>query len=81
MSLDKAKSWLNTLLPLAREAGPVLTLAMAVMLVISSWWFAGWLRECADRNRLLGERLVQQQERFHTEIMVHLSRCAQAPPR
>ena len=79
MSLDNAKSWLNTLLPLAREAGPVLTLTMAVMLVISTYWFAGWLRECADRNRVLGERLVTQQERFHGEIMLHLSRCAQAP--
>lgn len=76
---DHAKGWLQTLLPLAREAGPVMTLVMAVMLVVSSWWFAGWLRECTDRNRVLGTQLVTQQEKFHAEILLHLSRCAKSP--
>lgn len=79
MSPESGHRWFSSWLPFAREAGPFMTLVMAVILVISTWWFAGWLRECADRNRLLGERLVQQQERFHGEIMLHLSRCAQAP--
>jgi hypothetical protein len=75
VSLDNAKSWLNTLMPLAREAGPVMTLAMAIMLVISSWWFAGWLRECADRNRVLATELVSQQKEFHHEMRL-LINCA-----
>jgi hypothetical protein len=79
VSLGNAKGWLNTLLPLAVQAGPVMTLAMACMLVISSWWFAGWLRECADRNRLLATELVTQQKEFHAEVLLRLAHCP--PPR
>jgi hypothetical protein len=76
--LDNAKSWLNTLMPLFREAGPVMTLAMAIMLAVSTYWFAGWLRDCADRNRILATELVTQQKEFHAEVLLRLAHC---PPR
>jgi hypothetical protein len=75
MSLDNAKGWLHTLMPLMREAGPFMTLSMAVILAISTWWFAGWLRECADRNRVLATELVSQQKEFHAEVLMRLANC------
>ena len=54
---DEAHRWFTSWLPLAVQAGPVLTLAMAVILTISIWWMNGWLTVCIDRNREMAAQL------------------------
>ena len=76
---ESTSRWYQTLLPIATAGGPILTLALALMLVVTVWWLVGNLRDCVDRNRLLGERLVTQQETFHRELLVHLQRCQPHP--
>jgi hypothetical protein len=75
MSPQEGHKWFTSWLPLAVQAGPFMTLVMAVILVITTWWLAGWLRECADRNRLLGDKLITQQQAFHAEVMLRLAHC------
>ena len=79
MSPDNAKGWLQTLWPLAQQGGPVVSLVLAVLFVASVHWGLGALRECVDRNRLLGEKLVTQQEKFYQDIMIRLAHCPPAP--
>jgi hypothetical protein len=71
--------WLQTLLPIAQQGGPVVSLLLAVVMTISLWWMGGWLRECIEHNRALGAQLVSQQEKYHTEILLRLAHCP--PPR
>ena len=78
MSPDNAGGWLKTLLPLAQQGGPIVSLLLAVVMSISLWWMGGWLRECIEHNRVLGAQLVSQQEKYHTEILLRLAHC---PPR
>lgn len=75
MSPDHARGWLQTLLPLAQQGGPIVSLLLAVVMSISLWWMSGWLRECIEHNRVLGAQLVSQQEKYHTEILLRLAHC------
>ena len=75
MSPDNARGWLQTLLPLAQQGGPIVSLLLAVVMSISLWWMGGWLRECIEHNRALGAQLVTQQEKYHTEILLRLAHC------
>lgn len=79
MSPDDAKHWYDALLPMARQGGPVLTIFLLIALVVSLWWLIGTLHDCVDRNRLLGERLVEQQQRFYQDVMVRLVHCKPGP--
>ena len=79
MSPDNARGWLQTLLPIVREGGPILTLGLAVLMSISLWWMSGWLDDCIHHNRALGERLVHEQQTFRAEILARLAHCPPAP--
>jgi hypothetical protein len=74
-SPDSTHRWLQTLLPLARDGGPIVSLLLGVLFVASLWWGLGALRECVERNRMLGEKLVTQQEKFYAEVMLRLAHC------
>ena len=71
--------WLKTWLPVAQSGGPFLTLGLAVVMCVSVWWFAGWLRECVDHNRELAAQLVTQQQAFHAEMRLSLVHCQPKP--
>jgi len=75
---EGARSWLQTLLPLAQQGGPIVSLLLAVVMTISLWWMGGWLRDCIEHNRVLGAQLVSQQEKYHTEILLRLAHCPPA---
>lgn len=75
MDAEQGHRFFRSWLPLAREAGPFVTLLVVVAMIISTWWFAGWLRDCADRNRLLADKLVTQQETFQREVLLRLAHC------
>ena len=79
MSPESGKRWYETLYPIAQAGGPVLTLGLAVVMAISVYWMNSWITDCANHNRVLSAQLVAQQQAFHSEILVHLSRCAQPP--
>ena len=79
MSPESGHRWFTAWLPMAREAGPFVTLLLAIALVVSLWWGIGILRECVRHNRELGAKLVAQQEKFHTELVLRLAHCP--PPR
>jgi hypothetical protein len=76
---DGARSWLQTLLPLAQQGGPIVSLLLAVVMCVSLWWMSGWLSACIERNREMSAQLVTQQEKFHTEILLRLAHCPPAP--
>ena len=78
---DGTARWLQTLLPVLREGGPILTLGLAVVMSFSLWWMSGWLTDCIEHNRQLGQRLVDEQHTFRAEILARLAHCppVQAP--
>lgn len=78
-SPEGTSRWLKTILPIAQQGGPIVSLLLGILLVVSLWWGAGVLRECVERNRALGAQLVSQQQAFHQEILLHLRQCARVP--
>lgn len=80
-SPEGTSRWLQILLPLARDGGPIVSLLLAVVMTISLWWMGGWLRDCIEHNRVLGAQLVSQQEKYHTEILLRLAHCPPQAPR
>jgi hypothetical protein len=70
--------WYSTLLPIAREGGPLVTLVLALLFVGSLYWGLGMLRECVNRNHVLSERLITQQEKFHQDVLLRLAHCPPA---
>lgn len=79
MGPEDAKHWYNALLPMAQQGGPLLTLVMAVLFTGSLWWGLSLLRECVNRNHVLSERLITQQEKFHQDVLLRLAHCPPAP--
>ena len=79
MTPDGARGWLQTLLPLMREGGPILTLGLAVVMCVSLFWMSGWLEDCITHNRVLGQRLLDEQHAFRSEILTRLAHCPPAP--
>lgn len=71
--------WYNALYPMAQQGGPLLTLLLAVLFAASLWWGLGMLRECVNRNHVLSERLITQQEKFHQDVLLRLAHCPPAP--
>jgi hypothetical protein len=76
--LPDSHKWFTSWLPLAREATPFMTVFLAVILVVSTYWLVGHLTACVDRNRLMTDKLLTQQQEFHRELMACLAHC---PPR
>jgi hypothetical protein len=79
VSPDNARGWLRTLLPLARDGGPVLSLLLGVLFVASTWYGLGVLKECVQHNRTLNERITAQQQQFMSELRLMLAHCPPAP--
>jgi hypothetical protein len=63
-----------------REGGPILTLGLAVVMCVSLFWMSGWLEDCIAHNRVIGQRLVEEQHAFRTEILTRLAHCPPATP-
>jgi hypothetical protein len=78
MGPDDARHWYDALLPMAERGGPLLTLLLAVMFAGSLWWGLSLLRECVNRNHVLSERLITQQEKFHQDVLLRLAHCPPA---
>lgn len=38
---ERARRWYETVLPIAREGGPLLTLCLAVMMALAIWYLLG----------------------------------------
>ena len=72
---ENTKGWLNVLWPLAEKGGPIVTLMLLFILIISTWWLAGWMHDCVDRNRALTEKLLAQQAAFYQELRLSLAHC------
>lgn len=72
---EQVSRWVKALWPIADRAGPALTLALLVAMLISTWWLTGWMRECVDRNRALTEKLLAQQQAFYQELRLALAHC------
>lgn len=76
---EGARGWLQTLLPLAQQGGPIISLLLGVLFVASTWYGLGVLRECVQHNRVLNERIVTQQQQFLSEVRLLLAHCPPAP--
>jgi hypothetical protein len=76
---EQVSRWYQVILPMAERGGPLLTLLLALLFAASTWWGLGMLRECVNRNHVLGERLITQQEKFHQDLLLHLTHCKSAP--
>jgi hypothetical protein len=79
VSPGSARHWYDFLLPIAQQGGPVLTLALTMVLIVSSWYGLGILRDCVAHNRQLNEKILAQQANFYTELRLLLARCDHAP--
>lgn len=79
MSPQNAKHWYDVFLPMAERGGPLLTLLLAVILVISMLWLTGWIKNCVDHNRTLNEKILAQQAAFYQEFRLALSHCQPRP--
>jgi hypothetical protein len=78
--LPDSHKWLTSWLPLAREATPFMTVLLAVILVVSTYWLVGHLTDCVNRNRLLTDKLLTQQQEFHRELLACLAHCPPGRP-
>jgi hypothetical protein len=50
-----------------------------MVLIVSSWYGLGILRDCVAHNRQLNEKILAQQANFYTELRLLLARCDHAP--
>ena len=78
-SPEGTSRWLQILVPLVQQGGPILTLGLAVVMCASLYWMSGWLTDCIEHNRQLGQRLVDEQHTFRAEILARLAHCPPAP--
>lgn len=54
---DQARGWLRMLVPLATQGGPILTLALALLLGGAVWFLLGALERSVVRNHALVQQL------------------------
>jgi hypothetical protein len=78
MGPEDAKHWYDFFLPLAERGGPLLTLLLGLILLVSLWYGLRVLRECVTHNRLLNERILTQQQAFYQELRLALVHCQPA---
>lgn len=63
---------------MAERGGPLLTLLLALLLLVSLWYGLRVVRECVEHNRLLNERILTQQQAFYHELRLALAQCERA---
>ena len=73
MSEDSHR-WFSSWVPLATAAGPFMTVALAFILVITTYWLVGHLTECVERNRDLTDRMLEHQK-VYTAQLERLAHC------
>ena len=78
MSPDSAKGWLGTLYPLMERGGGVLALAFLLIGGSIVWFLIGALERSVQRNHVLTERLLTQQEQHRAEILRYVH-CTPTP--
>jgi hypothetical protein len=76
---NDVRHWYDALMPAMQRGGPVLTLALLLAMIISTWWLTSWVHSCVDRNRELTEKLLTQQQAFYAEVRVALAHCQREP--
>lgn len=59
---ERAKGWLGLLLPLMQQGGPVLSLALAVMMAVTVWYLLGVIGENRKVSIDLLEKVLRCQE-------------------
>lgn len=81
MGPEDVKHWYDFLLPVAEKGGPLLTLALAIILVLSTWYGLWALRECVVHNRALAAQMLSDQRVFRQDLLLALAHCppVQAP--
>jgi hypothetical protein len=57
-SPERASGWINTLLPLAQQGGPLLTVFTLMVGTVIVYWLLGALDRQQTLTRELGERLL-----------------------
>jgi hypothetical protein len=75
---ESTTRWYQALLPILQAGGPVLTLLLGIILVVSLWYGLHVLKECVAHNRLLNERLLTQQQAMYQEMRLALAHCTPA---
>lgn len=78
--LPEGHRWFTSWLPLAKEAGPFLTVCLAAILVITTWWLVSKIDDCVERNRMLSDTLVAKQESMYQHILLRLANCQPTRP-
>jgi len=58
MEPERARGWLNTILPVLREGGPVVSLVLLLIGSVSIWWLLGTYERARNINQQLYERLL-----------------------
>jgi hypothetical protein len=75
---ERASGWIGTLLPLAREGGPILSLFLFIIGSATVWYLLGALDRAVVRNHVLVERLLTQQAEHRAEILRYVH-CTPQP--
>jgi hypothetical protein len=75
---EQVSRWYSIFYPMAQQGGPLLTLLLGIILVVSLWYGLRVLKECVVHNRQLNERLITQQEKFHQDVLLRLAHCPPA---
>lgn len=73
---ERASTWLGLLLPLAQQGGPLLTLALALLLGGAVWYTLGALDRAVQRNHALVDKIILLQDSHRAELV----RLAHCPP-
>ena len=58
MQPERARGWLNTILPVLREGGPIVSLVLLLIGGLSIWWLLGTYERARIINQQLYERLI-----------------------
>ena len=72
---EQVSRWYQALYPMAEKGGPLLTLFLALVMLVSLWWLNGWVNICVERNRALAEKILTQQQTFYQELRLQLAHC------
>ena len=58
MQPERARGWIDTILPVFREGGPVVSLVLFIIGGVTVWWLLGTYERAREINQQLYERLL-----------------------
>lgn len=73
---ESAGRWLSTIMPVLERGGPVVALLALLIGGGTVWYLLGVLDRAVQRNHVLVERLLTEQERHRAELL----RYVHCPP-